>query len=203
MLLRRMNAVRGDTVRTIMVAIKLILAFVLVAIVAGSEIFLSQGAAIAQEDARSAKFIIQSCQNFLAGDASQLPFLQGRCFGVIDGLAYGSNAQGRSEVFVRSLIADETWLISVGGGSLPRWRRDGKALFYTSGGRIVEATLSMGARFTVSSRNPVFPGNNMSTSDVFPDGQRLITATRLDQPPRLVIVVNWLGLLKREPSGPR
>jgi hypothetical protein len=71
-----------------LVAIKLVLSFVLVA---GSEIFLLRETAIAQEDARSAKFIIQSCQNFLAGDASKLPFLQGRCFGVIDGLAYGSN----------------------------------------------------------------------------------------------------------------
>ena len=91
MLLRRMNAVLGDAVRTILVAIKLVLSFVLVVIVTGSEIFLLRGTAIAQEDARSAEFIIQSCQNFLAGDASKLPFLQGRCFGVIDGLAYGSN----------------------------------------------------------------------------------------------------------------
>ena len=88
MLLRRMNAVRGDAVRTILVAIKLVLSFVLVA---GSEIFPLHGTAVAQEDKRSAEFIIDSCQNFLAGDASKVPFLQGRCFGVIDGLAYGSN----------------------------------------------------------------------------------------------------------------
>ena len=86
-----MNAVRGNAVRTILVAIKLVISLVLVVIVAGAEVFLLHGTAVAQEDARSAKFIIQSCQNFLAGDASQLPFLQGRCFGVIDGLAYGSN----------------------------------------------------------------------------------------------------------------
>ena len=91
MLLRRMNAVRGDAVRTILVAIKFVLSFVLVLIVAGSEIFLLRGTAVAQEDKRSAEFIIDSCQNFLAGDAGKLPFLQGRCFGVIDGLAYGSN----------------------------------------------------------------------------------------------------------------
>ena len=77
--------------RTILVAIKLVISIGLTVIPVGSEIFLLRGTAVAQEDARSAKFIIQSCQNFLAGDASLLPFLQGRCFGVIDGLAYGSN----------------------------------------------------------------------------------------------------------------
>ena len=68
----------------------MILSIALAVIVAGLEIMTSRGTAAAQDDPRSAKFLVQSCQNFLSGDASLLPFLQGRCFGVIDGLAYGS-----------------------------------------------------------------------------------------------------------------
>jgi hypothetical protein len=80
----------GNAVRAVFVGIKFALSIALVAIGTGAEMFQLRGKAFAQEDARSAKFILQSCQNFLAGDASVLPFLQGRCFGVIDGLAYGS-----------------------------------------------------------------------------------------------------------------
>jgi hypothetical protein len=77
-------------VRTFLVQIRIVLSVALVAIVAGRDIAPWHGTAVAQEDPRTADFIIKSCQNFLAGDASLLPFLQGRCFGVIDGLAYGS-----------------------------------------------------------------------------------------------------------------
>ena len=70
--------------------VRVILSIALGAIGAGWEILPLPGTAVAQEDARSAKFLIQSCQAFLSGNAGLLPFLQGRCFGVIDGLAYGS-----------------------------------------------------------------------------------------------------------------
>src|SRR5262245_36214129 len=81
---------RGKAVRACFVGSKLAPLVAAIAIAAAWEAVPMRGTAAAQEDARSAKFLIQSCQNFLTGDASQLPFLQGRCFGVIDGLAYGS-----------------------------------------------------------------------------------------------------------------
>ena len=46
-------------------------------------------------------------------------------------LAYSSNESGRSEVYVRPLGGSgDRWQISSGGGVSPRWRRDGKELFY-------------------------------------------------------------------------
>ncbi len=46
-------------------------------------------------------------------------------------LAYSSNESGRSEVYVRPLHGSgDRWQISSGGGVSPRWRRDGKELFY-------------------------------------------------------------------------
>jgi eukaryotic-like serine/threonine-protein kinase len=46
-------------------------------------------------------------------------------------IAYQSDELGRYEVFVKSFpLSDTKWQISTGGGSLPRWRRDGKELFY-------------------------------------------------------------------------
>ena len=49
-------------------------------------------------------------------------------------LAYASNESGRSEVYVRSLAGNtDRWPISSGGGLSPRWRRDGRELYYLAG----------------------------------------------------------------------
>ena len=49
-------------------------------------------------------------------------------------VAYTSNASGRSEVYVQPfpVAAGGKWQVSQGGGAQPRWRRDGKELFYIS-----------------------------------------------------------------------
>jgi Tol biopolymer transport system component len=49
-------------------------------------------------------------------------------------IAYTSGESGKSEVYVRPFPAASggKWIISKGGGTQPRWRRDGKELFYIS-----------------------------------------------------------------------
>jgi Tol biopolymer transport system component len=48
-------------------------------------------------------------------------------------LAYVSNESGRNEVYVRPFpVAPGKWQLTTGGGEQPRWRRDGKELFYLS-----------------------------------------------------------------------
>jgi eukaryotic-like serine/threonine-protein kinase len=48
-------------------------------------------------------------------------------------LAYSSDEQGKSEVFVQTFPdSGGKWQISSGGGVVPRWRRDGRELFYIS-----------------------------------------------------------------------
>jgi eukaryotic-like serine/threonine-protein kinase len=45
-------------------------------------------------------------------------------------VAYQSNESGRFEIYVRTFPgAEGNWLVSVAGGTQPRWRRDGKELF--------------------------------------------------------------------------
>ena len=76
----------------------------------------------------------------LNGDRKPRPLLQTE-FQELEGqispdgrwLAYASNETRRLEVYVRPLSAAAgKWQISTGGGSYPRWRRDGKELFYLS-----------------------------------------------------------------------
>jgi len=46
-------------------------------------------------------------------------------------LAYSSDASKRSEIYVETFPVPEAgWQISVNGGSLPRWSRDGKELYF-------------------------------------------------------------------------
>jgi dipeptidyl aminopeptidase/acylaminoacyl peptidase len=53
-------------------------------------------------------------------------------------IAYSSNETGAVEVFVRPIAPSEgKWQISVGGGSMPLWSRDGKELFYISRDRVL------------------------------------------------------------------
>jgi hypothetical protein len=68
-------------------------------------------------------------------------------------LAYTSNESGRNEVYVRPLGGSgDRWQVSSGGGLSPRWRRDGKELFYLA----VASTIPFGP--------PVVDGRLMAVS---------------------------------------
>ena len=48
-------------------------------------------------------------------------------------IAYTSDESGRNEVYVQSFPASEVkWPVSSTGGAWPRWRKDGKELFYVA-----------------------------------------------------------------------
>ena len=50
-------------------------------------------------------------------------------------LAYASGQTGRGEVYVTPFpTGDGKWLVSSNGGSQPRWRADGRELFYLTSG---------------------------------------------------------------------
>jgi len=77
----------------------------------------------------------------LFGDRKPLPVLQNPQFDVLepalspDGkwLAYESPESGQAEIYVVPFRhGSGKWEVSTGGGRFPRWRRDGKELFYLS-----------------------------------------------------------------------
>jgi dipeptidyl aminopeptidase/acylaminoacyl peptidase len=47
-------------------------------------------------------------------------------------LAYVANESGRSEVYLRAMNGTVRKQVSTGGGVSPRWRRDGKELYYVA-----------------------------------------------------------------------
>src|SRR5262249_6998124 len=68
-------------------------------------------------------------------------------------LAYVSDESGRNEVYVQSFPrGGGKRLVSTGGGSSPRWRRDGRELFYYAGdGKLMAAPVRSGESFEIGS----------------------------------------------------
>ena len=65
----------------------------------------------------------------------QTPFNEGDAQFSPDGrwMAYASNESGQPQVYVQAIPASGAkWQISPAGGVQPRWRRDGKEMFYIS-----------------------------------------------------------------------
>jgi Tol biopolymer transport system component len=117
-------------------------------------------------------------------------------------IAYSSNASGRIEVYVTPFPHPEgKWQLSSAGGSAPRWRRDGKELFYVSADRTLMAVdVRAGSSVEGGVPVPLFSPRfvNVYFYDVSADGQRFLVNTELPEEPfPLTLVVNWTAGLER------
>lgn len=129
-------------------------------------------------------------------------------------VAYTSNESGRDEIYVVPFPASSTsgqtgsaalqgkWQISIAGGHAPRWRRDGRELFYLASDNTVTAVpvSTRSAGFSFKSPRPLFranPGFYSVSYDVSPDGNRFIINTAPEERTAPITVVeNWLSDLK-------
>jgi Tol biopolymer transport system component len=96
-------------------------------------------------------------------------------------VAYVSNqASGVKEVYVTTFPKPGgVWQISTNGGDFPRWRADGKEIFYLTTDRLMSASVSVtGGQFEVGDVKPLFnvawPPATRAVYDVTPDGQRFL-----------------------------
>ncbi len=99
-------------------------------------------------------------------------------------VAYASNETGDWEIYITTFpAAAGKWQVSHGGGSEPRWRRDGKAIFYIGPGQtLTEAEVSTGDTFSTAAPRELFPihgrapisSTDLYTYDVAPDGKRFL-----------------------------
>jgi Tol biopolymer transport system component len=124
-------------------------------------------------------------------------------------LAYASDESSEWQVYVQPFPpkADgERQQVSSNGGSEPRWRRDGKELFYLSpGDKMMSVPVTTEPSFQASAARPLFDvlvpmfGNVYRTSyAVSADGQRFLVSTRVEaMAPPISVIVNWPSLLQR------
>jgi eukaryotic-like serine/threonine-protein kinase len=122
-------------------------------------------------------------------------------------LAYVSNETGRNEVFVARFRYDESdgkasvgesVPVSEGGGFAPRWRGDGKELFYL---KIDGSVMALEFETPTGAFAPASPKRLFTALGVLPewgvtrDGTRLLFAVPTAPTPPLTIIQNWQSAL--------
>jgi len=117
-------------------------------------------------------------------------------------LAYDSDESGRAEVYVQAFPGPGgKWQISAAGGTNPRWRGDGKEIFYLSlDNKIMAVPVEAVLTFHAGTPAPLFAVHPAlgTVYDVSADGKRfLVNSLPADQgSPPLSLLVHWTGLLK-------
>jgi len=130
-------------------------------------------------------------------------------------IAYGSSEKGRPEVYLQRFPAlGDRRAVSVGGGYLPTWSRDGRELFYlrigsTNAPMRVSVQTNKDGRADIGTPEVFTKLRNLLESggyrpfDVSPDGQRLLVISRSGdagtelQARQIHVVINWFEELKR------
>jgi Tol biopolymer transport system component len=134
-------------------------------------------------------------------------------------VAYTSEESGRGEVYVVPFEAgsvlntesgpasgreDRRWLVSANGGRSPRWRGDGKEIFYLSmanqmmAAEIEEKDKGMVVRTAQALFNctPALSARQDAPYDVSPDGKKFVISSSGYYNAPLILLVNWTANLK-------
>ena len=123
-------------------------------------------------------------------------------------VAYVSNESGSNEVFIAESRLDsathrfmvgESVTLSKGGGFAPRWRSDGRELFYrTADGSVMSINITEGRGFPPADAKRLFavPGA-LPDWGVAPDGRRFLFAMPTSDPRPYQIVLDWQAAIPK------
>jgi len=124
-------------------------------------------------------------------------------------VAYSSSEAGSWEVYVSPFPGfGSKWQVSRGGGEEPRWRRDGKELFYLSAdAKLMAVDVKTDANFESGSPVALFqthPRQPLSAMDFFSydvtaDGQKFLVNTKMDtsNSAPLSVILNWSAEMEK------
>jgi serine/threonine protein kinase/Tol biopolymer transport system component len=174
----------------------------------------------AWSSSRDAKYLLAMKDNQLwyltTADWHARPYLQPK--GIVrngqfspDGkwVAYASNETGSWEVYVVPFPnPDGKWQVSRTGGEEPRWRHDGKELFFLSSDRkMMAAAIKTSGGFESGAPVALFQTHlrqvvsfmDAFSYDVAPDGQRFLLNARVDEANAapLSVVLNWTSEIEK------
>jgi eukaryotic-like serine/threonine-protein kinase len=134
-------------------------------------------------------------------------------------IAYTSHESGRNQVYVVPFDAAKVlnpisgsasaggggkWQVSASGGRCPRWRRDGKEIFFlTPASQMMAAQVEeKGNGIEVQSPQILFKSAveaaTFAPYDVTPDGKKFVIDAVKEQDTPLTLVVNWTASLKKQ-----
>jgi Tol biopolymer transport system component len=124
-------------------------------------------------------------------------------------MAYASNETGSMQVYVSPFLnGNGKWQVSSAGGQEPRWRQDGKELFYLSAdGKMMAVAVTTDASFKAGSPVALFQTHRrqpVSSQDVFSydvsgDGQKFLILTKVDEANAapLSVLLNWASDIEK------
>lgn len=124
-------------------------------------------------------------------------------------IAYTTNETGRMEAYVSQFPGlGSRWQVSNAGGQEPRWRGDGKELFYISPeGKVMAVPVTTTTMFAAGAPVALFQTHRrqpISSQDVFSydvtrDGQKFIVSTKVDEGKAapLTVLLNWSSGLEK------
>jgi len=111
-------------------------------------------------------------------------------------VAYESDEiDGRFEVFIQpfGILNSSPRRVSLGGGTLPQWSRDGRQLYFLSADdHVMVVDVTLGAQLEHSTPRPLFatPLRHGSTFEFHPDGQRLLVNSPTEDVPPIILLPN-------------
>ncbi len=131
---------------------------------------------------------------------AQTPFYEAEARFSPDGrwVAYVSNESGAREIFLRPVDGGgERIRVSSGGGAMPRWRRDGKELFYlAASGDVMAVAVRLGLNPAPDSPSILFRlDGEVRDYDVDASGQRFLVDVAPHEPAPIGVLVNWPTLV--------
>jgi Tol biopolymer transport system component len=115
-------------------------------------------------------------------------------------VAFVSEETGQPEVFVAPLDGrGRRQQVSTAGGRAPRWRKDGRELFYLSpDGHLMAVSLGAGLQAEATAPRELFAVDvrGDTTYDVDPRSERFLFCLGRGDPPPILVAVGWSGIRK-------
>ena len=124
-------------------------------------------------------------------------------------VAYASNESGRWEVYVTSFPdANGKWQVSTDGGEQPRWRGDGREIYFLSAeAKLMAVSVDTTNQFQAGTPTVLFqtdPREQVATTeqvvyDVSRDGQQFLVNSKYDNGSAhpMSVILNWKSEIKK------
>ena len=115
-------------------------------------------------------------------------------------VAYQTNESGEFQIVVQPFPEPTgKWQVSTSGGTQPRWRADGKELYYHAQGAVMSVTVPAGTAFRPGMPQRLFPMPKGWKGEPEGDGKRFLFAVPAEKtaPQPFTVVLNWQAELKK------
>jgi serine/threonine protein kinase/Tol biopolymer transport system component len=129
-------------------------------------------------------------------DVARTPYAESNARFSPDGrwVAYQSTETGQNEIYIQPFPGPGPKVqVSVGGGTLPRWRRDTAELYYLAPDRRLMAVsvAQSGARLETGPPRALFALSTTTAYEPSPDGRKFLVTAVVSHASPISVILNW------------